>query len=121
MGDAGAVPLLTTDRMEAAVAHLRASPADAGRVELVVARPAPGERAVLTEGLLDPEVGLVGDSWLARGSRHTPDGSAAQSMQLALMNARVAEVVARGRDRRPLAGDPLYVDLDLGGVPRHNR
>ena len=29
------------------------------------------------------------------------------------MNARVAELVAGGTDRMPLAGDQLYLDLDL--------
>jgi MOSC domain-containing protein YiiM len=31
------------------------------------------------------------------------------------MNARVAELVAGSRERWPLAGDQLYVDLLLGG------
>jgi MOSC domain-containing protein YiiM len=35
-------------------------------------------------------------------------------MQLTLMNARVATLVARTRERWPLAGDQLYVDLELG-------
>lgn len=36
-------------------------------------------------------------------------------MQLTLMNVRLAELVARTRERWPLAGDQLYVDLDLSG------
>jgi MOSC domain-containing protein YiiM len=32
---------------------------------------------------------------------------------LTLMNARVTALVAQDRDRWPLAGDQLYVDLDL--------
>ena len=105
---------VTTQQLEAALAHLCASPSDGGRIELVVARPASGARAVLAEGVLDPDVGLVGDSWLERGSRRTPDGAASPLMQLTLMNARVAELVAQTRERWPLAGDQLYVDLDLG-------
>ena len=107
---------VTTAALEAAFARLLASPRNAGVIELVVARPARGERAVLDEAVLDPEVGLVGDCWLARGSRHTPYGAASPCMQLTLMNARVAEVVAGSRDRWPLAGDQLYVDLDLGAA-----
>ena len=34
-------------------------------------------------------------------------------MQLNLMNARVAMLVAQKADRRALAGDQLYIDLDL--------
>ena len=36
-------------------------------------------------------------------------------MQLNLMNARVTELIAVDRARWPLAGDQLYVDLDLSG------
>ena len=66
-----------------------------------------------TKGTLDLEEGLVGDVWLARGSKSRPDGSANPDAQLTLMNARAAEVITGSRDRWPLAGDQLYVDLDL--------
>jgi MOSC domain-containing protein YiiM len=82
-------------------------------VLLVVARPGSGERAVLTEAQLDPGVGLVGDTWAIRPSRQTADGGPHPGMQLTLMNARMTELVAGARDRWPLAGDQLYVDLDL--------
>jgi MOSC domain-containing protein YiiM len=61
---------------------------------------------VLDEAELDLEVGLVGDRWHL-GSSPTNDS------QLTLMNARLAQLVARSRERWPLAGDQLYVDLDL--------
>jgi len=57
---------------------------------------------------------LAGDNWLGRGSKGTPDGSADPQRQVTVMNARVAALVAGGIDRVPLAGDQLYVDLDLG-------
>jgi MOSC domain-containing protein YiiM len=34
-------------------------------------------------------------------------------MQLTMMSARAAALIARSRERWPLAGDQLYVDLDL--------
>jgi hypothetical protein len=68
---------------------------------------------VLDVGMLDLELGLVGDVWLARGSRSRPDGAANPLAQLTLMNARTAELVTGSRERWPLAGDQLYVDLDL--------
>jgi hypothetical protein len=89
------------------------SPADAGTVELVVRRPTEGEREVLEEGELSVTEGLAGDDWLARGSSRTGDGSAHPGMQLTLMNARVIELLAGDRERWALAGDQLYVDLDL--------
>jgi hypothetical protein len=106
---------VSSEALDAGIAHLLGSPRDRGTVELVVARPTRGTRAVLEEATLDPAVGLVGDCWLERGSRHTPDGSASRLMQLTLMNARVIDLLAGSRDRWPLAGDQLYVDLELGG------
>src|SRR4029079_12803435 len=73
------------------------------------------EREVLAEGELHPLEGLVGDSWKERGSSRTPDGSAHPEMQLNIMNARSIALVAQGRERWPLAGDQLYLDLDLSG------
>jgi hypothetical protein len=100
--------------LDAALDEIRRSPADDGRLELVVRRPAVGEREVLAEGILDTREGLVGDSWIARPSRSTPDGSPHPLMQLNVMNARVAALLAGTPDRWALAGDQLYVDLDLG-------
>lgn len=103
----------TAKVLEAGLDDIRRSPSDDGRVELIVRRPAQNEREVVTEAELDCIVGLVGDTWQARPSRMTPDGSPHPDMQLTLMNARVAKLVAGGVDRAPLAGDQLYVDLDL--------
>ena len=111
--DNRAVEHLSRERLEAGLGRIRESPRDRGQVLLMVRRPATGERDVLTEAALDQAEGLVGDNWLARGSRHTPDGLANPLTQVTVMNARVAELVARGTQRMPLAGDQLYVDLDL--------
>lgn len=90
-----------------------ASPSDAGDLKLVVRRGAESEREVLTEAALDLTDGLVGDTWRTRGSRRTPDHAADPKMQLTVMNARVAALVAVDEERWKLAGDQLYVDLDL--------
>jgi tRNA (adenine37-N6)-methyltransferase len=89
------------------------SPQQAGRLDLIVRRPAVDERVVMERGELDTELGLVGDNWQARGSRSSSDGRAIPDMQLNLMNTRCARLVAGGDDRVPLAGDQLFVDLDL--------
>ncbi len=105
---------LTTEELEAGIGDVILAPASEGIVELIVRRPAEGEREVLDEGTLDLVEGLVGDSWIARGSRRTQDGSSHPDMQLNVMSARVVDLVAAGdRDRWALAGDQLYVDLDL--------
>jgi hypothetical protein len=99
--------------LEAGLDEVRASPSDAGTVELIVRRPAVDEREVLEEAALDIAEGLVGDTWRVRGSSSTEDGAAHPEKQLNIMNARAAALVAVDPDRRPLAGDQLYVDLDL--------
>jgi len=104
---------LTLAELEAALSAESPSPEDNGTVEMIVRRPADDEREVLEEGHFDPADGLVGDNWRTRGSRRMPDGRAHPDRQITLMNARVAEIVARGRSRWPLAGDQLFVDLDL--------
>jgi hypothetical protein len=93
--------------------QVRKSPTDGGSIELIVRRPAVEEREVVEEAELDLVEGLVGDCWRTRGSRSMPDGSANPDAQLTVMNARVAALVAGERERWPLAGDQLYVDLDL--------
>jgi MOSC domain-containing protein YiiM len=107
-------PLLTTVELEAGLAEIERAPLDAGTVELIVRRPAEGEREVLQEGVLDLGEGLVGDRWSARRSSRTPDGSPNRDTQLTLMSARVVDLVAAGdRERWALAGDQLYVDFDI--------
>lgn len=65
----------------------------------------------------------MGDGWLARGSGSTPDGRSNPDDQLTLMSARTAGLIAATRDRWALAGDQLYVDLDLsvGNLPPGTR
>jgi hypothetical protein len=104
---------LTTSELEAGVDEIRQSPKDHGVLKLIVRRPAVDEREVLNEGELDLRLGLVGDTWKDRPSSRTSDASAHPDMQLNIMNSRVIALVARDRDRWPLAGDQLYVDLDL--------
>jgi hypothetical protein len=107
-------PHRTLAELERGLDHVRQAPRELGTVELVVARPAPGQRLVLTSATLDVADGLVGDDWAARGSRLTPDGTAHPDMQLNLVNTRVAHLVAGDEvDRRALFGDQLHLDLDL--------
>ena len=88
-------------------------PRDVGTLRLIVRRPASGARELLAEGELSTEVGLVGDNWLARGSRHSEDGTALLDMQLNLTSHPMMEFLAQEEDRVSLAGDQLYLDLDL--------
>ncbi len=110
------MPHRTTAELEAALEHFRASPTDAGTLELVVRRPGEGLREVLGVGELSTGEGLVGDTWSQRSSRRTPDGSPHPDMQLNIMNVRVARFLAGADERIPLAGDQLFVDLDISAA-----
>ncbi len=99
--------------LQSALTEIRRSPADNGRIELIVRRPEVETREVLADARLDEHEGLVGVCWRERGSSSTSDGSAHPDCQITVMNARSAAVIAGERERWPLAGDQLYVDLDL--------
>jgi len=107
---------LTTDELTAGLAAIGTSPADAGVVELIVRRPRMGEREIVQEAELDMQTGLVGDNWKERGSARTADGTAHPEMQINIMNSRVVNLIATGRDRWPLAGDQFFVDFDLSAA-----
>lgn len=104
---------LTMEELEAALDHLREAPKDEGVLQLIVCRPDVEQRRVLDEAELDPSKGLIGDNWIVRGSSKTPDGSAHPEMQINIMNSRVTALVAQDKDRWQLAGDQLYIDMDL--------
>jgi hypothetical protein len=103
----------TMEALTACLPHIRQSPSDHGTLALIVRRPQVDAREVLAEGELNAMEGLAGDTWSRRGSSRTVDRSPHPDMQLNLMNARVVEAVAGNIKRWPLAGDQLYVDLDL--------
>ncbi len=105
----------SADELNQGVDHILASPSDHGKLKLIVKRPDVDARDTPQKAHLDIDEGLVGDNWRARGSRHMPDGVADPKMQLNIMNARVVDRVAGSEDRWPLAGDQLFVDLDLSG------
>jgi hypothetical protein len=75
----------TIDELEGRLPAVHGAPVEVGRVELVIRRPAEGRRELLDEATLDLERGVVGDRWSLAGEK----------------------------ERWPLAGDQLYVELDL--------
>ena len=104
---------LTQEELTAGLDEILKSPTNRGVLNMIVRRPETDQREILEEGTLDPAYGLQGDNWLNRGSRATPDGSAHPEMQLNIMNSRVVALVAQDPQRWALAGDQLYIDLDL--------
>ncbi|MEQ1642561.1 MAG: MOSC domain-containing protein [Pyrinomonadaceae bacterium] len=104
---------LTNAEINMAIEHVLDSPKDKGIIEMIVRRPGVNNREVIESGILEIENGLVGDNWLTRGSSRTDNGLGHPEMQLNLMNYRFALLIAGSRERVPLAGDQLFVDLDL--------
>jgi MOSC domain-containing protein YiiM len=80
---------------------------------MIVRRPSVDERDVLEAGELDTEQGLVGDTWNVRLNKHSIDGLANVNKQITIMNVRSIALLAQSEERWPLAGDQLYVDMDL--------
>jgi hypothetical protein len=94
-------------------AIVAASPRDPGFVRALVLRPERERRLVVEEAVLDVAQGVIGDNWLARGSKSTQDGRANPESQLTLMSTRVLAAIEPDASRWPLAGDQLLVDFDL--------
>ena len=108
-----AIKHLSTAELAAGMPYIYQSPKDQGTLKMIVRRPGEDEREVIELAELDLLEGLIGDNWKARGNRHTPDGSANRNAQITVMNSRTIELVARDEVRWPLAGDQLYIDMDL--------
>lgn len=108
-----AIRHLTMAELEAGLDEIRRAPKDGGLLQLIVRRPSVDAREVLQEGELDLVEGLVGDTWKVRGSSRMEDGTSHPDMQLNIMNARATQLVAQDLSRWQLAGDQLYLDMDL--------
>jgi hypothetical protein len=109
----GVVTHLNAEELEAGLDTIRSAPRDVGTLDMIARRPAVGVREELDRAELALDVGLVGDTWHMRSSRRTADGSPHPGMQLNIMNSRVVALVAQDKTRWALAGDQLFVDLDL--------
>ena len=97
---------LSAAELEGGLDHILASPDDNGELKLICARPEVDARETPSAARLDTEVGLVGDNWSTRKKVHP-------QMQLNIMNSRTVDLVATSPDRWALAGDQLFLDLDL--------
>lgn len=93
--------------LEAGIGHLAEAPTDEGTVGMLVVRPHVDEREVLDVGEFTTEGGLVGDRW-------QPPESGNLDAQVTMISQRWLDVLTfDDRERWPLAGDQVVVDLDL--------
>ena len=92
---------------------IRESPKDNGVVRAIVVRPITNEREELQKCELSPEMGVHGDNWSTECWLKLEDGSPHPDVQVAMMNARVIELLTQDRSRWQLSGDQLFIDFDL--------
>lgn len=104
---------VTTEQLQASLAYIKKSPGDNCIVEMIVIRPDVDQRKILQEGYLDIDKGLIGDNWYTKGSSKTKDESSHPDMQLNIMNSRCISRIAKNKERWQLAGDQLFIDMDL--------
>src|SRR5262245_33276231 len=104
---------LTRSQLDAGLDEIRRAPKSEGTLRLIVRRPSAGVRELLDTAELNVIEGLAGDTWRMRKSSRTADGSPHPDMQLNVINVRAIALMAQDEARWPLAGDQLFVDLDL--------
>ncbi len=104
---------LTLAELQAGLPEILASPKDAGVLRAIVIRPDKKERRDLDTCEISLASGTQGDHWAKGCWKSTEDGSPHPDVQICLMNARCIALIAQGRERWPLAGDNLFIDLDL--------
>lgn len=99
---------LSLGDLEQGLEGLARSPADKGRVALIVRRVSGGRREVLDRISLSSDTGVPGDAWGRKPERDP-------TMQIAVMQLAVAEMIANGQPLT-LFGDNLFLDLDLSAT-----
>lgn len=104
---------LTLEELHRGLGEIRRSPTDEGRLKAIVIRPAVNERISLMECQISPELGVHGDNWAMGCWKSLPNGKPHPDVQVSIMNARAIALIAQQEERWPLAGDNLYLDLDL--------
>ena len=104
---------LTRAELQAGLPHILESPRDDGVLEAIVIRTAPGERQELESCEISLAGGTHGDHWAQGCWMSTEDGKPHPDVQICIMNSRCIGLIAHQRERWKLAGDNLFVDLDL--------
>jgi MOSC domain-containing protein YiiM len=104
---------LNMNELEEGINYIVQTPDDKGPVRMIVSRPETGIRKILNSASLDTIKGLIGDNWKDRGSSGTPKKSANPETQITIMNSRVIDLIAHSSDRWKLAGDQLFIEMDI--------
>jgi MOSC domain-containing protein YiiM len=106
---------LSLEELEDGLGEILRSPKDQGPLKAIVIRPETDARISLQACELSPEGGVHGDNWAKGCWMSLPDGRPHPDVQVVMMNARAIALIAQDEVRWPLAGDNMFVDLDLSG------
>ena len=104
---------LLLDELNEGLPEIRQSPKENGILKAIVIRTEENQRISPTQCHLSPELGLENDHWAKSSWLSLPDGSPHPEVQVTIVNARAIALIAQQESRWSLAGDNLYVDLDL--------
>ena len=104
---------LSIEELNDGLPEILRSPKDVGVLRAIVIRPETDARVSLPRGELSPDGGVHGDNWAKGCWMSLPDGRPHPDVQVTIMNARTMALIARDETRWPLAGDNLFVNLDL--------
>ncbi len=105
---------LTRDELHAGLPDVLTSPADNGSLEAIIVRPDKGERLDVQSVRISLAGGVEGDHWAKGCWMSTDDGDPHPDVQICMMNSRLISLIAGERENWPLAGDNLFIDLDIG-------
>ncbi len=104
---------LSLEQLEEGLPLIEKSPHDEGELKAIVIRPKTDERNSLAFCELSPEGGVHGDNWALGCWKSLPDGSPHPDVQVTIMNSRAIDLIAGDSGRWALAGDNLFVDMNL--------
>ncbi|GAA4423017.1 MOSC domain-containing protein [Bremerella cremea] len=104
---------LSTEQLDAGLPQIEQSPCEEGKLEAIVIRPMTDQRESLAFCELSLAGGVHGDNWALGCWMSLPDGSPHPDVQVAIMNSRAIDLIAGDRSRWALAGDNLFVDMNL--------
>ena len=104
---------ITLSEIETRLHWVLAAPSDTGSVSSLVVRPAVNQRETPNKVMFSPQLGVTGDNWLTSCWKKLPGGESDPEVQVAIMNARMIEVLTQDKSLWALAGDQLFVDFDL--------
>ena len=92
---------------------LEAAPKDTGTLDLIVMRPAHGERVLPETIEVSAEHGVNGDHWKRGTGFALDDGAGDPEAQICMMMSGCIEAIACPRENWAPAGDNFFLDMDL--------